>query len=330
MPLEKERNLIENMSLLFVGVQAKEPSASGRSANFYNAAKGLGFKVCRSIVENPSLLVCLDWDDSVKKLIKDQKARGGKSALICLEPSVVIPLNYVKQVQEMFDTVIQVGRPTQSAIVPWPQSWLDLSSSGKSRITDRAIMIQSAKYSLVVGQLYSLRVKLAKNDNRVDVFGHGWLESPMRIIARLCVELCIAMRARAHLDWNAIRTAFQKPKNYLGPAPSKNSAMADYRAAVIIENCQEYMSEKLFDCLFAGCIPIYVGTDLEAFGIPEALYVKADPTVKSVSDGIDIALSMDYETWHSEVRGFLGKHETRARWDAYHAMPHILQMASTT
>lgn len=322
--------MIEKRSVLFVGVQAKEPSASGRSANFFTAAKGLGFQVCRSMSENPSLLVCLDWDNSVKKFIKVQKARGGKSALVCLEPSVVIPLNYVKQVQEMFDKVIQVGRSTRSVIVPWPQSWLDLSSAGKSRITDRAIMVQSAKYSLVGGQLYSLRVKLAKNDNRIDVFGRGWLESPIRTIARLCVELSIAMRARVYLDWSAIWIAFQKPKNYRGPVSSKNAAMADYRVAVVIENCQEYMSEKLFDSLFAGCIPIYVGADLNAFGIPEALYVKADPTVESVSDGIDKALSMDYEAWHAEVSDFLGKHETRAKWDAFHAMPHILRMASTT
>lgn len=317
----------ENESILFVGVQAEEPQDSSHSANFFSAARRLGFKVCRSISENPSLVVCLDWNQAALAAIKRQKSQGRRAALICLEPSVVSPLSYSKRVQELFDTVILVGRPKPPPIVPWPQTWLHPSAAGKGTLVDKAVMIQSAKYSFVKGQLYGLRVEVAKKDSRIDVFGRGWSECTLQTTARLLLELRIALRASAILDWSAIRTAFQKPKNYLGPASDKASAMRDYRVAVVIENQQDYMSEKFFDSLFAGCIPVYVGADLSRFGIPDSLYVRADSTAKSVSASITKALLMDYEAWSSEVHHFLEDPENRLKWDAYQVLPKILEIA---
>jgi hypothetical protein len=317
----------ENTSVLFVGAQAEEPHDSSNSANFFSAARGLGVKVCRSITENPSLVVCLDWNQEAYAVIKKQRGQGRRAALICLEPSVVSPLNYSKRVQKLFDTVILVGRPKPPPIVPWPQTWLHPSAVGERRMVDRAVMIQSAKYSFVKGQLYSLRIEVAKKDARIDVFGRGWRESTLRTTARLVLELRIALRARATLDWSAIRTAFQKPKNYLGPAASKFTAMGDYRVSVVIENQQGYMSEKFFDSLFAGCIPVYVGPDLGRFGIPNSLYVKADSTAKSVSGSVTKALLMDYETWSLEVHNFLQDPANRYKWDAYQVLPNILKLA---
>ena len=317
----------ENRSILFVGVQALEPRGSRNSANFFSAARGLGLKVCQSIAENPSLVVCLDWNQAAYAVIKRQKIQGRRAALVCIEPSVVLPLNYSKKVQNLFDTVILVGRPKPPPIMPWPQTWLHHSVVGKSRMIDKAVMIQSAKYSFVKGQLYGLRVEVAKNDARIDVFGRGWRESKLQTTGRLLLELRIALRAWAILDWSAIRTAFLKPKNYLGPATSKLSAMGDYRVSVVIENQQDYMSEKFFDSLFAGCIPVYVGPDLSRFGIPDSLYVKAESTALSVSGSITKALLMDYEAWSSEVHNFLQDPENRCKWDAYQVLPNILKLA---
>jgi len=319
--------LSENESILFVGVQAEEPKDSSNSANFFSAARRLGVKVCRSITETPSLVVCLDWNQAAYAAIKRQKSQGRRAALICFEPSVVSPLSYSKRVQKLFDTVILVGRPKPPPIVPWPQTWLHSSAMGKSTMVDKAVMIQSAKYSFVRGQLYGLRVEVAKKDARIDVFGRGWSESTLQTTARLLLELRIALTASAILDWSTLRTAFQKPKNYLGPAQSKVSAMGDYRVAVVIENQQDYMSEKFFDSLFAGCIPVYVGPDLSRFGIPNSIYVGADPTAESVSESITKALLMDYEAWSSEVHHFLEDPENRLKWDAYQVLPNILELA---
>jgi hypothetical protein len=103
--------------------------------------------------------------------------------------------------------------------------------------------------------------------------------------------------------------------------------MAKFKVAVVIENSQEYMSEKFFDSLFARCIPVYVGAELEPFGIPDSLYVKAAPTRESVSKAISIALAMDYESWRSKVDAFLEDPQTRDKWDGKSATRRILELS---
>ena len=88
-----------------------------------------------------------------------------------------------------------------------------------------------------------------------------------------------------------------------------------------------FTSEKLFDAFFARCIPVYVGAELEPFGIPDSLYVRASPSQESVSEAISFALSMDYESWRSKVDAFLEDPQTREKWDGKSATRRILQLA---
>jgi hypothetical protein len=189
------------------------------------------------------------------------------------------------------------------------------------------VLIQSAKYSFVKGQLYGLRIRLASTDERIDVYGYGWTEHSWRTWARLAVELVRAIKGGAKLDLSTFKTAFGRPLSYLGPVESKNVAMAKFKVAVVIENSQEYMSEKLFDAFFARCIPVYVGAELEPFGIPDSLYVRASPSQESVSEAISFALSMDYESWRSKVDAFLEDPQTREKWDGKSATRRILELA---
>ena len=59
------------------------------------------------------------------------------------------------------------------------------------------------------------------------------------------------------------------------PANAKLRTIGQYRFAVCYENSRlpGYVSEKIFDCLFAGCVPVYLGEpDLARF-IPEGCYI---------------------------------------------------------
>ncbi len=62
---------------------------------------------------------------------------------------------------------------------------------------------------------------------------------------------------------------------YKGTVEDKITTMSNYRFALCIENIiyPGYITEKIFDCLFAGCIPIYYGApDIQDF-IPENCYI---------------------------------------------------------
>lgn len=314
-------------TIFFAGVNPSQDLKESDSTNFLGESKQLGFQVAKSLNNSLQRVICVDWDPSDREFIGWLKNYAENATLVINEPSVVIPQHSQTKIRRQFNLVIEVGRPFSEPIVPWPQIWASPANQVVNKFPKRAVLIQSAKYSFVKGQLYGLRILLASSDKRIDVFGHGWSESRIRTVGRLALELARALRGRAKLDLSTLTSAFRKPLNYLGSVDSKISAMNKYKVAVVIENSQEYMSEKLFDAFFARCIPVYVGAQLEPFGIPDSLYVKAAPTQESVSKAISLALSMDYESWRSKVDAFLEDPQTRNKWDGKSATRRILELA---
>ena len=70
--------------------------------------------------------------------------------------------------------------------------------------------------------------------------------------------------------------------------------MEKYTFALIIENCNAvgYVSEKIYDALTVGCIPLYYGNNTELLGIPKDCYIDLttiDPIeLPSIIDSMDI------------------------------------------
>lgn len=287
-------------------------------------------KLISSPTEDPDLIICVDVDRSALKIVRSMRHKNVTKVLVASEPEVVVPLNSHPKVLKEFDKVLQIGRPGQFPLLPWPQHLFENPATAHKPDSGKAILIQSRKYSFVKGQLYSLRVVLASSDKRVFVVGRSWAETWYRTLGRLIVELGRALRAGVAIDWQTCISGFKTPVNLLGPAESKNVAMQEFKVAVVIENSQEYMSEKLFDAFVGGCIPVYVGPDLGAFGIPPTLYVSADATLDSVKRGISAALAIDYVTWQNQVKNFLAEEKTRELWSSGIARLRILKAAITS
>jgi hypothetical protein len=55
--------------------------------------------------------------------------------------------------------------------------------------------------------------------------------------------------------------------NFKGKVDSKEEYARDLDVEICIENCQDELSEKIFDSLQVGNVPVYVGVDLSKYGI---------------------------------------------------------------
>ncbi len=69
-------------------------------------------------------------------------------------------------------------------------------------------------------------------------------------------------------------------KCYLGECTYENKVtiLSNYRFALCFENTRfkGYITEKIFDCFFAGCIPVYCGpSDIDSF-VPKEAYISFD------------------------------------------------------
>jgi hypothetical protein len=87
-----------------------------------------------------------------------------------------------------------------------------------------------------------------------DLYGEGWSDRHPAVDPRT--------HALAQRAWR-------------GSVPDKHALLRGYRFALVIENCRfpGYVSEKLFECLRAGAIPVYLGApDVERY-VPRDAFV---------------------------------------------------------
>lgn len=67
-----------------------------------------------------------------------------------------------------------------------------------------------------------------------------------------------------------------KYPSYKGAVENKKETFSNYRFAICYENAKEisgYITEKIFDCFFSGCIPIYWGAPNITDHIPENCFI---------------------------------------------------------
>lgn len=123
-------------------------------------------------------------------------------------------------------------------------------------------------------ELYSERVKAIRwFENRAPndfaLFGNGWLVPQKRF------------GSFGRLQYRLEKVApflLGKPvfPSYRGPAEIKFEVLSHARFSICFENAKDipgYITEKIFDCLFAGCVPIYWGEPHIESLIPKSCFI---------------------------------------------------------
>lgn len=129
------------------------------------------------------------------------------------------------------------------------------------------MMINSNKKpNLKANELYTERIRALvalKRLGSVDLYGHGW-DVPFYKI-----------RQTRYFPWIYWRHSKVLRSIYKGSVESKYEALSRYKFALCFENMvmPGYLTEKIFDCLFVGTIPIYLGApDIEQY-IPKSCFI---------------------------------------------------------
>ena len=120
-------------------------------------------------------------------------------------------------------------------------------------------MFAHNKYSKHPNELYTKRKEILDwldktHPDIIDLYGMGWdtaFESKtiMKLIGGTGIKRCF-FKNMYHF--------------YKGTVPQKLPVLMKYRFNVCLENVKDipgYITEKIFDCFFAGCVPIYLGAN---------------------------------------------------------------------
>ena len=160
------------------------------------------------------------------------------------------------------------------------------------------ILVNSNKRAaLSEGELYTERLRALKHfadAGTIDLWGRGWETG----LGDLEAEYGDAVR-----------------RTWRGPVDDKYEAMSRYRFAICFENMllDGWITEKLFDCLYSGVIPIYLGAPDVADAVDPDCYIDARrfADYRELQQHLDAMSAADCERMRHAGRDYLASPKFR-------------------
>lgn len=163
-------------------------------------------------------------------------------------------------------------------------------------------------------ELYSERVKTIRwfelnAPQDFDLFGTGW-DAPA---ARQGLLGKVLGRLQRQIFAKSGKIYFP---SYQGKVVSKLDTLQKYRFSICYENVRDipgYITEKIFDSFFAGCIPVYWGASNVDIYIPETCFIDRRK-YSSYSDLYQFMASMtesEYIGYQERIAAFLTSEQAR-------------------
>ena len=252
-----------------------------------------------------NIYISINHNSSISQSFLKLDVKNKVLILIRLEPFVVFPAQYSKNIEAIYTLIITPGSvrdfTSKNFFVGWPHSFQEnpanptidentdyLQFQGNSRDKSLEIwkkrkiscsMIAANKVSPIADTNYSLRRFIAMNTSPelLEVYGPLWNESIYKKLIHRFKVVLFNFRNQTYVDTKSIYgNLFRKYKTTKGFVPNKYSILSESRFSLVIENCMEYVSEKLFDAIYAGSIPIYLGPRLADVGLPPSIAFQLD------------------------------------------------------
>jgi len=134
-------------------------------------------------------------------------------------------------------------------------------------------MMASRKKSPHPLEIYSKRLEAIrwfenKHPEDFDLYGFSW--DGYKLISRKWG------RTLARKLPNLVKHLPLRFPSYRGNVTAKKPVLAQYKFSICYENARDipgYITEKIFDCFFAGCVPVYWGANNIAEHIPEECFI---------------------------------------------------------
>lgn len=214
------------------------------------------------------------------------------SACFAMEVPVVDPGLYraLVRAQHYFKRILSwsdsdslarfVGGPIRCEQFFWPQSFDGVHESIWAN-EDRGflVMMNSNKLPcLYWKELYTERLRALSyfgSMGEIDLYGQGWDKPSLRLKRAWVPWTFRRVHMKCLETWDRIRPdprLIVPRRVYRGTAPSKRETLGRYKFALCFENMilNGCITEKIFDCFYAGTVPVYWGApDVSRYVPPE-------------------------------------------------------------
>ena len=274
------------------------------------------------------------------------KQNEGKSLHILLrtEPIPVFPAQYSARVEKKYDLIITIGKPEslskRELNFRHPYEYMsnpNLKSTKRHDLQSKLeeignktqfeswsnreyslSLIAANKVSSRYGENYEKRRVYAKYQasNEIAVFGFLWDSSlSEKLKHRLSVALHALRNGTIPDVLSLYGKLFTKYKNYHGAPSDKHQVVEKSRYSLVIENSDTYISEKLFDAMVGGSIPVYYGPNLREYGLDdEALVVRHSGSTEELLEKLRTMSENEVKARLSAISSFLRSEQFQNEW----------------
>lgn len=198
--------------------------------------------------------------------------------LVIFESEIIKPDNWNKKNHKYFKKVFtwndDIIDNKKYFKIFWPNKYPESLNFVNYENKKLCTLIAGNKSNNDKRELYSERLNAINwfeenHSNDFDFFGIGWDKYNFK--GRFTSKLN---------RLNSIRKIFKhKYTTYKGCISSKNLTLRNYKFCICYENAKEikgYITEKIFDCFFSGCVPIYLGAPNIMDFIPKETFIRRD------------------------------------------------------
>lgn len=221
-------------------------------------------------------VVFVDMPDKGNRYFTSSLAKNIPICLIILESRLVRKENYVKENHSCFSKIFTYDDSLVDNIkyfkINYAFSFPETISKDLTRKEKLCTLIAGNKKVSHHLSLYSERVKAIRwfekhHPEDFEFYGVGWDEYVFPNIK--VVKALNRIRPLKKL----FAPSFV---SYRGRVERKRDVLGKYRFAVCYENVRNvpgYITEKIFDCFFAGTVPVYLGADNVTDHIPAECFI---------------------------------------------------------
>ncbi|KFD40732.1 hypothetical protein HX99_05635 [Peptococcaceae bacterium SCADC1_2_3] len=225
--------------------------------------------------DEPYILIFFDIPKNINILLKYHK--NIDKFLVIFESKVMSSVNWNRNLHKNFKKIFTwnddfVVDGKKYIKYYWPNKIPEKLDFDLGKKNNLCTMIAGHKFKDHPIELYTERVKAIRwfeqnHPEYFDLYGIGW--DKYRFKGALSI-----------LNTNRfeVLTKLLKPKypSYRGTVKLKRDVLQKYKFAICYENARDipgYITEKIFDCFFAGCVPVYWGAPNVTAHIPADTFI---------------------------------------------------------
>ena len=267
-----------------------------------------------------------------------------RAILLRDEPVSVFPSQFETHVENLYSLVLTPGLTKylskKTYFIPWPYeinanpntpkktdsdvlaqiqaNGFDVTLNEWTSRENHTVVISSNKVSPKKSVFHEFRRVLAHNAQELNIriYGDLWGGNLKKKVNHRLGVLAFAIRSRSRISIRSIYGHLHWRYQSCGPVDNKFDVLLNSKMSIVLENSNSTVSEKIFDVILAGCVPIYVGPNLLSIELPDDIAIQCEPDIDSLSHLLKTLSDESIELMRQRGQNFIRSDKFKTVWSS--------------